>query len=61
MITVTLDNQKSVFSPPSDANTTVSRISSYTDGEFVQMHTRQSDRHLWVQGGVLRTGRLSYS
>ena len=41
MSAVTLDNQNSVSSPPGDANTTVSRISSYADGELVQMHTKQ--------------------
>ena len=34
-------------------------ISTLTLGK--QKYIRKSDRHLWVQGGVLGTGRISYS
>ena len=46
---------------PCDMDAMTSRICSCLDGELVQMHTRRGDTHLWTQGRVLGTRRLSYS
>ena len=54
-------HQNDLLSSPCDTDAVTSRICSCPDGELVQMLTRQGDTHLWAQGGVLGTRRLSYS
>ena len=54
-------HQNALLSPPCDTDVMTSRIYSCPDGELVQMLTRLGDTHLWAQGGVLGTRRLSYS
>ena len=54
-------HQNALLSLPCDMDAMTGRICSYPDGELVQMLTGCGNTHLWVQGGVLGTGRLRYS
>ena len=54
-------HQNALLSLPCDMDATIGRICSYPDGELVQMLTGCGNTDLWVQGGVLGTGRLRYS